>query len=243
MAGSSHADGAGARRGVSPAEAIARRGRVHPDWFVYFVPVSDLPLTLPAGLASTLLAALDQERKIDRALATLGPVADRDVAVIGGGPAELERLRATGARVSELAPPRGGPWPIADGTVDTIVSAWSAFRGVTADDLAEADRVLRPEGRLLVIHDYGRDDVSRLRGDLPDYGLWSRRDGPFIRNGFRLRVLHCFWTFESAAEAARFLREAFGEAGSAVARELRRPRLSYNVAIYHRTRGAAPALG
>jgi hypothetical protein len=207
------------------------------------VPVSDLPLTLPAGLASTLLAALDREHKIDRALATLGPVADRDVAVIGGGAAEIERLRAAGARVSELTPRKGSRWPLEDGAADTIVSAWSGFRGVTSEDLAEADRVLRPDGRLLVIHDYGRDDVSRLRGDLPDYGLWSRRDGPFIRNGFRLRVLHCFWTFDSVADAARFLRDAFGEAGNAVAGELQRPRLSYNVAIYHRTRGAAAAPG
>jgi hypothetical protein len=108
---------------------------------------------------------------------------------------------------------------------------------VSAHDLAEADRVLRPGGRLLVIHDYGRDDVSRLRGDLPDYGLWSRRDGPFVRNGFRIRVLHCFWTFDSLDQAAEFLDAAFGEAGSVVARELKRPRLSYNVALYHRTRG------
>jgi hypothetical protein len=215
---------------------------VGPGPSLYFVAVSDLPLILPADAASTLLGALDREHKIDRALATLGPIADRDVAVIGGGASELERLRAARARVSDLPTDGGGVWPMADEAVDTVLSAWSAFRGVAPHDLAEADRVLRPHGRLLVIHDYGRDDVSRLRGDLPDYGLWSRRDGLFIRNGFRLRVLHCFWTFDSLAEAVRFLGEAFGEAGSAVARELTRPRLSYNVAIYHRTRGAGPAL-
>ena len=185
-----------------------------------------------------LLGALDRERKIDRALEALGPVADRDVAVIGGGAAELERLRAAGARVTDVPPDGRGTWPLADGVADTIVSAWSAFSGVSPRELAEADRVLRPGGRLLVIHDYGRDDVSRLRGDLPEYGLWSRRDGPFVRNGFRIRVLHCFWTFDSVEAATRFLGDAFGEAGSAMGRELKRPRLSYNVAIYHRTRGA-----
>jgi hypothetical protein len=205
------------------------------------VAVSDLPLTLPHDAASTLLAVLDRERKIDRALATLGLIADRDVAVIGAGAAELERLRAAGARVSELPPDHGEPWRLTDASADTIVSAWSAFRGVSPHELAEADRVLRPDGRLIVIHDYGRDDVSRLRGDLPEYGLWSRRDGPFIRNGFRIRVLHCFWTFESVAQAVQFLGEAFGEAGSRIGRELKRPRLSYNVAVYHRTRGGRTA--
>jgi SAM-dependent methyltransferase len=209
---------------------------------IYFVPVADLPLTLPTEAAAALLAAIDRERKIDRALEALGPIADRDVAVIGGGRAELARLIEGGARVSELAAD-GDRWPAADASADVIVSAWSAFRGVTAGDLSEADRILRPDGRLIVIHEYGRDDVSRLRGDLPEYGIWSRRDGPFIRNGFRIRVLHCFWTFDSAEGTARFLAEAFGEVGTALAAELKRPRLSYNVAVYHRTRGgrAAPA--
>jgi hypothetical protein len=199
--------------------------------------VSDLPVTLSPTSASTLLAALDREGKIDRALEELGPIADRDVLVIGAGEAELARLGAAGARVSGLALTGTGSWPSADASADTIVSAWSAFRGVGPAELEEADRVLRPNGRLLVIHDYGRDDVSMLRGDLPEYGIWSRRDGPFVRNGFRIRVLHCFWTFETMAEATAFLEHAFGGTGRTFAAGLKRPRLSYNVAIYHRTRG------
>ena len=104
-------------------------------------------------------------------------------------------------------------------------------------ELAAADHLLRPEGRLLVVHDYGRDDVSRLRGDLPEYRLWSRRDGPFLSAGFRIRVIHCFWTFADLAAATAFLAAAFPSTGEAVAAELKRPRLSYNVAVYHRTRG------
>ena len=118
-----------------------------------------------------------------------------------------------------------------------VVTRWSAFRGVDPRELAEVDRVLRPDGRLLVVHDYGRDDVSLLRGDLPEYRLWSRRDGPFLAAGFRIRVIHCFWTFPDMAAAESFLRGAFGAAGDAVAATLKRPRLSYKVALYHRTRG------
>ena len=226
--------------GEVPVPTDGRCGATGPDAddpFVYFRPVSDLPVTLSPTSASTLLAALDREGKIERALEELGPIAGSDVLVIGAGEAELARLAAAGARVTRLAVTGTRPWPTADASADTIVSAWSAFRGVGPGELEEADRVLRPNGRLLVIHDYGRDDVSMLRGDLPEYGIWSRRDGPFVRNGFRIRVLHCFWTFDTTEEARAFLEDAFGETGRTVAASLKRPRLSYNVAIYHRTRG------
>ena len=90
-----------------------------------------------------------------------------------------------------------------------------------------------------VVHDYGRDDVATIRGDLPDHGLWSRRDGPFLAGGFKVRVVHCWWTFESIEAARAFLADGFGDAGRDFGGRLDRPRLSYNVAVYHRTFGEA----
>jgi hypothetical protein len=186
-----------------------------------------------------LAAALDRERKIGRALESLGPLAGRDVVVVGGGSDETARLAADGARLTNVGSlVDDDASALADGSTDTVVSAWSGFRGVDPVELAAADRVLRPDGRLLVVHDYGRDDVSRLRGVLPEHGAWSRRNGPFMSNGFRVRVIHCFWTFDTLEEARAFLGEAFGADGAAFGGTLKRPRLSYNVAIYHRTRGA-----
>jgi len=205
----------------------------------YSAAVADLPLVLPAATADALLEALDVEGKIPRTLEALGPIAGRDIAVVGGGPRELADLEAVAGHVTPVVAPAGpGSLAInAPESVDAVVARWSAFEGVDLRDLAEADRALRPDGRLLVVHDYGRDDVSRLRGDLPEYRLWSRRDGPFLSAGFRIRVVHCFWTFASLEAMSAFLGAAFGEAGASLAATLKRPRISYNVAVYHRTRG------
>ena len=206
--------------------------------------MSDLPLSLPLESAVVLASALDRERKIDRVLETLGPIAGRDAVIVAAGPHETARWKAAGARVTTVASLLDeGARALPDGSADTIVAAWSAFRGVERSELAAADRILRPGGRLLVVHDYGRDDVSRLRGDLPEYGTWSRRNGPFLSNGFRVRVVHCFWTFDTIEEARGFLGAAFGADGAALGAALKRPRLSYNVAIYHRTRGGSMAAG
>ncbi len=204
--------------------------------------MADLALNLAAPLAARLREAVDVEGKLPRALVALGLPAAGDVALLGDPDGWLAaRLAAAGIEVRSepLAEPFRLELP--DGSLDAVVSLWSGFRGVDAAASDEADRVLRGGGRLLVAHDYGRDDVSALCSvDAPEYTSWSRRDGPFLREGgFRIHVLHCFWTFTTIEEAGAILAEAFGERGAAVGAALRRPRLSWNVAIYHRTRSPA----
>jgi hypothetical protein len=210
--------------------------------------MADLSLTLPPPLDDTLSRALDIEGKITRALQALGPIAGCDVVLVDGGLRETRRLADAGAQLTSVETALGSEgkkgravWPVADGTADAVVAQWSGFRDKLPEELAESDRVLKPGGRLLVVEDYGRDDVSRLRGENPDHRLWSRRDGPFLSAGFRIRVIHCFWTFDSVETAGSFLTDAFGAAGTEFAATLTRPRLSYNVAIYHRTRGEVGA--
>jgi hypothetical protein len=199
--------------------------------------VSDLPVSLSRELEPTFVGALDRAGKLVAAIDALGPLRDRDVLVVDAtaGPI-VGGLSAAGARLTPIPLSQPLHFPIDDETADVVLGLWSAFRGVDAAETAEVDRVLRPGGRHLAVHDYGRDDVSRLHGERPEYGAWSQRTGPFLRGGFRVRVVHCFWDFDSAELTSEFLKAAFGDAGSTLAASLKRPRLSYNLAVYHRSR-------
>jgi hypothetical protein len=170
----------------------------------------------------------------------LAPVAGRDVVLADAAADDLPgQLAGLGARVTRVDGAGPSAFAAATASADVLIGAWSAFQGASPTELAEAERILRPGGRLLVAHDYGRDDVSTLRGpgDWPAYDRWSQRTGPFLGNGFRIRVIHCWLTFDSIEDATTFMTGAFGERGVEAASRLTRPRLSYNVAIYHRTFG------
>jgi SAM-dependent methyltransferase len=204
--------------------------------------VADLPIDLDARLSEHLARALDVEGKIPRALETLGPVGGRDVILVDGPTGiRARQLTDLGARVSLVESSGRAPFAAPDASADVVVACWSAFRGAPADELAEARRLLRPGGRLLVVHDYGRDDVSQFRGERPEYLAWSRRDGPFLTSGFKIRVVHCWWTFASLDEVRAFVDRAFGARARELADRLARPRLSYNIAVYHRSFGESSA--
>jgi hypothetical protein len=209
--------------------------------------VSDLPHAFAPELSARFEAAFDRAGKIVRGLETLGSpesagsIADRDVVLVDAPSGPIRRgLEAGGARVVDVPLALPLRLPVDDASADVVIGLWSAFRGNNPTEIAEVDRVLRPGGRHLVVHDYGRDDVSRILGSRPEYGAWSQRNGPFLSGGFRVRVLHCFWDFDSTEEATAFLRDAFGSPGATVAASLKRPRLSYNVAIFHRSKAAGP---
>ena len=155
-------------------------------------------------------------------------------------------LTEAGARLTVVAEPAAAPdWP-SDASADIVVAFWAAFDGPDrAEQLAHAERVLRPEGQLLVVLDYGRDDLDVVRGPERTASLvaWSRRDGWFLSQGFRIHVIHTFWRFETIEEGGELLRAAYGPAAESAISRLRRPRLAHNVAVYHWTRGVGASGG
>ena len=157
-------------------------------------------------------------------------------------PERVEELRGSVADLAAVIDVRAGTsvqTGLPDASADVLVALWSSFRGPSPiAEVAEAERILRPGGRLLVVHDYGRDDHVLMEPAIGDDAVaWSRRDGWFLTHGFRIRVIHAFWTFADDDEAHELLGATFGEPGVRFAGAASRPRASHNVAVYHRNRG------
>lgn len=209
--------------------------------------MADQTVRLPDPiLRERLAAAIDREAKIPRALAELGPIEGRTVVVLDAEDGlRARQLGDLGASV--IASPPTDSATIPTGSADVVVTCWSAIRPgeeKAAAEVAEAMRILSPSGRLLVVHDYGRDDVTTLLGAGErerQLVAWSDRRGPFLINGFKVRVLHCWWSWDTLEEAAALLHDVFGAPGETIAATMRRPRLAYKVAVYHRDHESAPA--
>ena len=189
--------------------------------------VSDLPFELEAPLVPRLRAAADVEGKI--AAPSMRSARWRDARWASSTsprrpPRPARRCRDLGRPVP-LANPLALDVP--DGCLDASSAcgrrsaAWtpptSPRRTASCARRAAARRPrLRPRRRLRP----ARPAVARVprlepaRGPVP------------ARAGFKIRVVHCFWTFASIEEARAFLGDAFGEAGEAVGAGLKRPRLS-----------------
>jgi len=207
--------------------------------------VPDLSAALPTTeLEEAFLRVVDCEGKLTAVLEDLGPMAGRDVVLLDAGRGFRERqLAEIGARVTPVAFSESldesavlallAELPAAE--ADAVVVPWSERATPGSKFLVAAERLLRPGGRLLLIHDYGRDDVWNLWPNLHARLVdWSTRRGPFLGAGFRVRVIHCWWSFESIEQARELLESGFGELGVELADRMKRPRLEYQIAIYHR---------
>ena len=108
---------------------------------------------------------------------------------------EAARQRADEAHQPNIRIVAGEPehLPLRDGAVDVVLSGTIDPDDASLPAVAEAMRVLRPGGRLVVIGYYGRDDLaSLLEPEVVEHALEAthRRTGWWLRNGFKIKVVH-----------------------------------------------------
>jgi SAM-dependent methyltransferase len=218
-------------------------------------------------LHARLAAAIDPDRKVLDALERIAPLSGKRIADVGTGIGHYPMLlaRRTGrtygvesdpallAEARRLAAESHQPnirivegdalrLPLRDGAVDFVLSAdiWPDDASLPA--IAEAMRVLRPGGRLIAIAYYGRDDVAPLLDpETVARAIESthRRTGWWLRNGFKIKVVHSRVDLSDVDLAHDLLPRLYGDRGRAYLMAGHRPYLRLNLGLFHRAASEA----
>jgi SAM-dependent methyltransferase len=215
-----------------------------------------------AALHARLGAAIDPDRKVLAALERIVPLSGKRIADVGTGIGHYPMLlaRRTGRtygieadpslreearrRASESHQPNvriveGEPaaLPLRDGAVDVVLTSLIDPDDQSLPAVHEALRVIRPGGRLIAIGHYGRDDVSALlEPEIVERVLEStqRRTGWWLRNGFKIKVVHARLDLGDAITAHELLPRLYGDRGRAYLMGAHRSSLRLNLGLFHR---------
>jgi SAM-dependent methyltransferase len=207
---------------------------------------------------------IDPERRVLEALERIIPLSGKRIADIGTGighyPMLLARrtartygiearpalLQAARNRAEASHQPNirivegdGTKLPLHDAAVDVVLSG-----EIEPDDrwlpaINEALRVLRPNGRLVVIGYYGRDDLASLLD--PEVVAMARhatqrRSGWWLRHGFKIKVVHSRIDLQDEETARELLPRLYGDRGRAFLGEPHTLSLRLRLGLYHLAR-------
>lgn len=204
---------------------------------------------------------IDPERKVLAALERIVPLAGKRIADVGTGighypmllarhtgrtygiesdPALLDvaRQRASDAHQPNLRIVEGGPeaLPLRDEAVDVVLSDLIDADDASLPAIAEMLRVLRRGGRLILMGYYGRDQLAALLDpEVVARALEAtqRRSGWWLRNGFKIKVVHSRLDISDAATAAELLPRLYGDRGRAFLLAAHPPSLTLKLGLYH----------
>ena len=219
---------------------------------------------LDPELHARLGDVIDPDRKVLAALERIVPLAGKRIADVGTGighypmllarhtgrtygiESDPELLATARHRASEAHQPNlriveGAPdaLPLRDGAVDVVLCGLVEPDDASLPVIDELMRVLRPGGRLIVIGYYGRDQVASLLE--PEvvahaFDATQRRTGWWLRNGFKIKVVHTRLDISDPATALELLPRLYGDRGRAFLMGPHPPSLTLKLGLYHRAR-------
>lgn len=204
---------------------------------------------------------IDPGRKVLAALERIVPLSGKRIADVGTGighypmllarrmgrtygiesdPALLDvaRRRAGAAHQPNIRMVEGEPTalPLRDGAVDIVLHGLIEAEEASAPAIAEALRVLRPGGRLVVIGYYGRDDVGPLlEPEVVAHARQAtqRRIGWWLRHGFKIKVVHARLDLRDADAAHEILPRLYGDRARAYLMTAHPPMPELKLGLYH----------
>lgn len=212
-------------------------------------------------LHARLGEVIDPDRKVLAALERILPMAGKRIADVGTGIGhypmllarhtgrtygiesdavlrEAARQRAVASHQPNLRIVEGTPerLPLRDGAVDVVLSGLIEPDDASLPAVAEALRVLRPGGRLVVIGYYGRDAMAALlEPEVVAHAreATQRRTGWWLRHGFKIKVVHSRIDVSDPDVALQILPRLYGDRARAFLMGPHPPSIELKLGLYH----------
>ena len=222
------------------------------------------------ALHARLGEVIDPDRKVLAALERIMPLAGKRIADVGTGighypmllarhtgrtygiesdPTLLDaaRVRAGATHQPNLRIVEGSldALPLRNGSVDVVLCGLIDPIDASLPAIDELMRVIRPGGRLIVMGYYGRDQVASLLD--PEvvaraFEATQRRTGWWLRNGFKIKVVHSRLDISDAPTALELLPRLYGERARTFLMGEHPASLTLKLGLYHRVKPVTKGL-
>ena len=208
-------------------------------------------------LFELMAQAIDPEGQLQEAMQAVAPIENRLLLDVGAGvgdrtiiyarlashvyalepdptakPILQGRIKSSKLTNVTVVPASAEAIPLNDNCVDVAYATWAYFFGPGSEPgLEEIQRVVRPGGDVLVVQNYGHDELSRFwdprESECQTWPAW------FSEHGFTCEVVDTVWRFRTQDEALAVLEFLWGEPARVYVLESGKLEFGYKVAIYH----------
>lgn len=219
-----------------------------------------IPFWGPEQLAlfELMAQAIDPEQRIPAAMQAAGPLEGRVLLDVGAGvgdrtivyarlaahvyalepdpkalPILRGRIKSAGETNVTAVPGGAESIPLDDDAVDVAYATWAYFFGPGSEPgLREVERVVRPGGDIVVVQNYGRDELAEFwppsEAECETWSPW------FQVQGFACEVVDTVWRFQTIDEALAVLEFLWGDNARTYVLEQDKIEFGYKAAVYHR---------